>query len=360
MALAAVFAFVLATGVASLKTGRTISTNITSLGGAAEPAQAPHTFAKYYTDHKSGRGIWKWSNALDAYQRHFGKLAGKSLSVAEVGVQSGGSLLLWQNVLGKQIQLYGFDINPNCKKFEEKNVTITIGDQGDWKMWHGFFAKVPTGLNILVDDGGHEANQMLTTMQSAFPYIHSGGYISIEDITGKHYFWSFFQPTATFLAKMADGDLLDAVHIYPMLMVIRKGHFAKDSPQAEEGALEFSKTTTLVTNFTAMWTAISTVAPGSAIVVQNQTWGSFFTADALHNFFSNFIDLQAVAFKDTPSGCSTTTATVCTNEVTPLNHLQSRVSGVHVYKDRAVIEVPATPPRIAAVRRGTEWINYAL
>lgn len=317
---------------------------------------APFTFPSFYAQHK-GRGIWKWNNALDVYQRHIADLSGKPLSIAEVGVQSGGSMLMWQAVLGNQITLHGLDINPACKKFIAKGVDITIGDQGSKAMWDAFYAK-GVYLDILVDDGGHQAHQVLQTLLSTFPHIHPGGYHIIEDIPSSH-LWGFFNAAAPFLAGQAGSGKLESVHLYPYMMVVHKGGFAADSPQAKQGQLQFTTAKTDVTDFLTMWTAINTVAPGTHIVLRNPKWTNLFEADSLMNFFQNFITLHGESFVDTPLGCAITTASVCTNAASPNTHTQNRVSGVHIYKDHAVIEVPATPPWIAAVRKGTEWLSYA-
>merc|ERR1719482_1717565 len=129
-------------------------------------------------------------------------LAGKPLSLAEVGIQSGGSLHMWSAVLGQQVMVYGLDILDACKQFQEPNVDITVGDQSDWKMWQGFFTKVNKGIDILIDDGAHQAHHMLTTLQAAFPQTHPGGYTAIEDISvcpqckPCPMFEGFFKPTA--------------------------------------------------------------------------------------------------------------------------------------------------------------------
>lgn len=57
----------------------------------------------------SGRFPWEC-------QHHLAGFAGKEISLAEVGVQSGGSLLMWKSVLGAEIKLLGLDINPKCEK----------------------------------------------------------------------------------------------------------------------------------------------------------------------------------------------------------------------------------------------------
>lgn len=313
--------------------------------------QAPASFPDYYNSVLAGRGIWKWNTALWAYQRHFAGYIGKPVSLAEVGVQSGGSLLMWKNVLGPQSKLYGLDINPACSQFAEPGVDITIGDQGDWNMWQAFIQKVGTGLDILVDDGSHLAPHMFTTFTAIFPHTHPGGFIAIEDIHGTHYAHSFFAPTAQYLAHVATTGQVHSVHLYPTLLVVRKaGQNLADAP--------FAGAATPVADFQGMWTAINTNPPGTHIVLRNPAWPTLFTNDALANFFNSFIDLHAGAFKDTPPGCSSTSAAVCTNAIEPMAWLQTRVSGVHIYQTHAVIEIPAVPPVISAVRKGTQWIEY--
>jgi hypothetical protein len=226
-------------------------------------------------------------------------------------------------------------------------------------MWKQFYAtKAKTGLDVLVDDGGHKPEQMLTTLQQGFTHIHPGGYLAIEDITGEWYLDPFFKPAATFLgnANMAQNGYVHSVHIYPLVMIARKG--GGDAKPGKD-TLVLPKNKVEVADLTAMWTAISTVPPGSQIVLRNPAWQTFLNADALTNFFTTFIGLQYAVFKDTPAGCRTTADPLCKNELSPLNHLQSRVSGVHIYDDHAVIEVPEKIPEVSCVRKGTEWINYA-
>jgi len=345
MAFIQTFAIFLAVSADALTVHRTSHTNSTSTQAA------PFTFQSYYAQHK-GRGIWKWNNALDVYQRTIADLAGKPLSIAEVGVQSGGSMQMWQAVLGAQITVHGLDINPKCKKFAAKGVDITIGDQGSKPMWDAFYGK-GVKLDVLIDDGGHQAHQVLQTLYSTYPNINPGGYHIVEDIPSSH-LWGFFKPASAFLAGFGDQGLLESVHLYPYMMTMKKSGSAVPT----QGQMKFIGAKTDVTDFTTMWTAINTVAPGSHIVLRNPEWKNLFHADALMNFFQNFITLHGEAFADTPTGCSITTASVCTNAAIN-THTQNRVSGVNIYKDYAVIEVPATPPWIAAVRKGTEWLTYA-
>jgi len=311
------------------------------------------TFKSFYDNHALGRGIWKWGNALVAYQRHFGAFMGHPVDIAEVGVQSGGSLLMWQDVFGPSCHCYGLDINPQCLKFKDAKTTITIGDQGDMHMWQSFFAHTTKSLDILVDDGGHEPHQMLVTLSQVFPNLNNGGFISIEDIHGLNYVESFFKPAAAFIAQSHAQGQVASVHIYPFVLIVHKAGVSTKLPPAE---LSFSGSTVTVDNFNAMWQAIQT-HKGGHVILENVGWGPFLTEQGLINFFSLFGRLHEGKWSDFPVGCSTTAAPVCTNTVQN-SDLQNAITGVHVYPTRLVVEVAAAPPVINAVRRGTEWMKY--
>jgi len=313
------------------------------------------SFREWYDGHTTGRGIWKWENSLDAYQRHFGLLAGYSLAIAEVGVQSGGSLLMWQGVLGTSVWLYGLDINPKCKAFEGHQVSVILGDQADPTMWEKFFHSTVSVLDILVDDGGHQPQQMFQTLISPWPHLQPGGQIAIEDIHGEHYLDSFFYPVAWHIGTQWSGTV-DSVHVYPFLLIVKKVGQREGLPANQ---LDFSHLSVVrVADLPALGAAIQQ-HPGSQIVLQNPSWGPFLTSDGLTNFFSYFIGLHGGAFADSPAGCRTTSAAVCTNAISPMTVTQQLVTGIHVYSDRLVVETTAATPVIHAVRKGTEWNDYA-
>lgn len=310
------------------------------------------TFESWVSAHSTGRGVWKWKNALAAYERHFGPLAGHDVHVAEVGVQSGGSILMWQSVLGGSCHVHGIDINTGCMKFTNGRTTITIGDQADPALWHRFFTDTAPTLDILVDDGGHEAHQMRTTLVEVFYRLQPGGAIAIEDIHGQHYIDSFFTPAANYLAHMAND--LESVHVYPFLLIAHKAGQARGLPKVE---LSFDRDG-VVDSFQGVWAWVGSHS-GGTVELQNAGWGSFFTAPGLRNFFAYFAGLHDYNYFATPEGCEHTPVATCS--VTVVNSpTQSLITGLHIYRNRAIVEAARTPPMIAAVRRGTQWINYGL
>lgn len=319
---------------------------------APEDSSGKLTFEGFYNNHKTGHGIWKWSNALDAYERHFGGLAGTDVKMAEVGVQSGGSLEMWQSVLGEKCHIYGLDINKACMKFSNEQTTITIGDQGDPKMWQEFFNKTAPQLDILVDDGGHEPHQMRVTLVEVFNRIEPGGFVAIEDIHGRSYVDSFFLPTAQYLAHQATEGNLHSVHVYPYLMIAHKAGKSR-LPHME---LVHAEDRTKVSDFAGIWKAVEQ-KPGITIELQNADWGPFFTQAGIGNFFAHFAGLHDYDYYATPAGCEHTPAAYCRNTI-KASSMQALVSGIHIYPNSLIVDSPQVPPVINALRMGTEWQSY--
>mmetsp|Transcript_12824 Transcript_12824/g.39726 ORF Transcript_12824/g.39726 Transcript_12824/m.39726 type:complete len:358 (-) Transcript_12824:63-1136(-) len=314
--------------------------------------QAPVTFRGFYDAHASGRGIWKWNNALDSYQRHFAGYVGQPTALAEVGVQSGGSILMWQAVLGANCRVYGLDINPACQQFADTTTSITIMDQGDLNAWNSFFSSLHSAgsaLDVLVDDGSHLAPHMALTLQMSFPQTKAGGYVAIEDIHGQHYVESFFNPAAQSIGQWHAQALVASVHVYPFQLMVHKA--GDPSKTFTPGAAAAT-----VSEFWQLWPALSQ-HPGGFVYLQNPAWGDFLAEPAMRSIFATFAPLHDYEMRAHPVGCESTSAAVCTVGIVN-SQAQAQIVGVHVYAKYLAVEVAATPPVIAAVRRGSKFIAY--
>lgn len=343
---------------ASLRAGAAAAVPKAALQGGAARANASKgvagaTFVDFYANHVQGRGMWKWNNALAAYNRHFGPLAGHQVDIGEVGVQSGGSMLMWQSVFGEACHVYGIDINPQCLMFQDAKTTITIGNQGDPKMWDGFFTHTCQSLDVLIDDGGHEPDQMLVTLTQVFPRLSPGGFITIEDVHGQHYVQSFFAPAASYLAQEYAKGQVASVHVYPFVLLVHKAGRSTKFPNAD---LAFAGSSVTVDSFEQLWAHVP-MQKGGTVILENAGWGPFITQQGLINFFTYFGSLHDSKWTDIPAGCAHTAAAVCTNQVTN-SPMQSLITGVHIYPTYLVVEVAAAEPSIQAVRRGTEFLTY--
>jgi hypothetical protein len=294
--------------------------------------------------------MWKWNVALEAYQRHFGSFAGKDSKMLEIGVQSGGSVLMYHQVLPKTYY-YGMDINRNCVSFNDNQATIYLGDQASVAGWQHFFSVITPSLDICIDDGGHQAHQMLATVQQALPRMNPGGFFLTEDIHGinQNYNVEFFQPAADTLGHFLSftGATLESIHLYPFIFGVQ---MMGGSPWPKPAA------TFNVDTIPALTTALPSNL-GGVVRLSNPTWGSFFTPDALKNFFNTFYNMYEGVVREEPAHCHNTMADVCTMIATNTPQ-QNLVKGVHIYQTEVLVEVHAAPPAIQAVRKGSQWIPY--
>ncbi|HUX56311.1 MAG TPA: hypothetical protein VMV77_05015 [Bacteroidales bacterium] len=127
------------------------------------------------------RIIDKWMHYFDIYERHLSDYRGKRINILEIGISHGGSLQMWKEYFGEGSTIYGVDINPECKKFEEDGIKIFIGSQSDKKFLKNLIEKIPKP-DILIDDGGHMMKQQIITFEELFGYVKDKGIYICEDL----------------------------------------------------------------------------------------------------------------------------------------------------------------------------------
>ncbi len=88
---------------------------------------------------------------------------------------------MWKHYFGKKARIIGVDINKECKKLEEKQIEIYIGDQED-PVFLKKLRKIAGPIDILIEDGGHTMGQQITTFEEMFPAIIDGGIYLVEDL----------------------------------------------------------------------------------------------------------------------------------------------------------------------------------
>jgi hypothetical protein len=138
---------------------------------------------EFFDSRKQGSGIWKWNHYFDIYDRHFRQFRGQEVHVLEIGVYSGGSLDMWRDYFGQKAIIYGVDIEPDCRVYENDGIKIFVGDQADRSFWREFRQKVPT-LDIVIDDGGHQPEQQIVSVEELLPFLRQGGVYLCEDVHG--------------------------------------------------------------------------------------------------------------------------------------------------------------------------------
>ncbi len=194
----------------------------------------------YFEANKEGPGIWKWRHYFEIYDKYLSGFRGKPVNVLEIGVYSGGSLGMWQQYFGPACRIFGVDIAPACRAYERDSIEIFIGDQADRGFWKTFRDAVPI-LDVVIDDGGHEVDQQVISLEEILPYLAPGGVYICEDVHGlKNAFHTYVSGLAHNLngGKMvADLDnperrlvcdtsnfqaSIYAIHFYSFVAVIEK------------------------------------------------------------------------------------------------------------------------------------------
>jgi hypothetical protein len=213
--------------------------------GDDQPCELPaNPFRTYFENHVAGPGIWKWEHYFDIYHRHLQKFVGRKVNLLEIGVYSGGSLAMWRTYFGPKCRVYGVDIEPACKAYETQEIGIFIGDQSDRGFWRRFREMVPE-LDIVIDDGGHLAQQQIVTLEEILPHLNAGGVYVCEDIckTGNdfHRYLTGFSDNLNAaegvdrmnpegpreaLTATPFQSVVHSVHFYPYVAVIEKNDLA--------------------------------------------------------------------------------------------------------------------------------------
>ena len=122
-------------------------------------------------------------NYLPLYWRYFRDIQFSTKKILEIGIHKGGSLKLWKDFF-PNAEIHGFDIDENCKGFEEDRIKIFIGDQGK----ENDFKQFDEDYDIIIDDGSHIPEHMLKSLNYLYKRnLKHGGIYIIEDIEENQY-----------------------------------------------------------------------------------------------------------------------------------------------------------------------------
>jgi hypothetical protein len=72
----------------------------------------------------------KISSYFPVYDLIVGKFRDRSeITLVEIGVAEGGSLLMWRQFLGPKARIIGVDFDPAAARMRDKGFEIFVGDQ---------------------------------------------------------------------------------------------------------------------------------------------------------------------------------------------------------------------------------------
>jgi hypothetical protein len=145
------------------------------------------TLLEIANKHKTDKGQ---NGYTTFYEKYFEPLRNKKINILEIGVKreidyppfSKGacSLKTWKEYF-PNANIYGLDIDPMNKKYEEERIQIYIGNQGDTEFLNRIGEEVGH-FDIIIDDGAHVNTLTIKAWEGLFPYLAPNGLYIIEDL----------------------------------------------------------------------------------------------------------------------------------------------------------------------------------
>jgi hypothetical protein len=134
----------------------------------------------FYTQHRNTKVMHKWDHYFEVYERFLSPIRRTNPVVVEIGVQLGGSVEMWRDYFGPAARIYGIDINPDAKQQEDVVTKVFIGDQRDQAFLRSVVQEIGRP-DVVIDDGGHTANQQITAFEALYPTLSDNGLYIVED-----------------------------------------------------------------------------------------------------------------------------------------------------------------------------------
>lgn len=203
------------------------------------------------------RTVHKWHHYLPIYDRYFGHWRGREVRFLEIGVAKGGSLDMWRKYFGPEAKIFGIDINDDCRKFDGVSGTIRIGSQADREFLQQVVEEMGGVIDVVLDDGSHNMNDIKTTLEALFPRMSDNGVYMIEDLHASYwrsfgggYFakGNFFNHVRSLIDDLHRwyhafpvkhprvSDYCSAVHIHDSICVFERGSVERPTHSVVQGS----------------------------------------------------------------------------------------------------------------------------
>ena len=143
--------------------------------------------ANVFMNH-DGYLVDKWEQYLGIYESELASFvaAGQPISLLEIGVQNGGSLQVWRKYLPAGSRIVGIDINPDCARLQlDENTSLHIADGTDQAVLDSVLGDLT--FDIIIDDGSHRSDHVISTYKALFPRVRGGGKFIIEDLHASYW-----------------------------------------------------------------------------------------------------------------------------------------------------------------------------
>ena len=137
-------------------------------------------------DYGTDKNTWH-SYITNFYEERFLPYKDQSISLLEIGVETGASLKLWSEYFTNSSTITGLDLT-NSKLREEfnSNATVVVGDA-----YSQDIANSLGNFDIIIDDASNNHEDHLKLLELYIPKLNPGGIFVMEDIQNEGYFEDF-------------------------------------------------------------------------------------------------------------------------------------------------------------------------
>jgi len=123
----------------------------------------------------NGHFYTKW------YNLYFSPLKDEDVNILEIGIMGGGSHRMWRDYFSKG-KIYAVDIDPITFEHDLSDIECFLGDATDENFLEELCQKIPSGLDIIIDDASHRTSDQVKTFNFMFEKLNSGGIYVVEDL----------------------------------------------------------------------------------------------------------------------------------------------------------------------------------
>ena len=131
---------------------------------------------------------------IELYEQLLAPFVDKAITLVEIGIQYGGSMLLWQDYLPKAEFIFVDNVNsihPKVLNHLDPDRTSILfqdayNDIGAEDV--SYLAKDSGGIDFIIDDGPHTLQSQIDFLRLYLPLLNQGGVALIEDVQDVHWF----------------------------------------------------------------------------------------------------------------------------------------------------------------------------
>jgi len=172
------------------------------------------------------------------YEKYLRSRRWQPLRILEIGIggysqgTGGSSLRMWRTYFPRA-HVFGIDIEP--RDLREPRITTYCGSQSDPAFLERVVAEIGAP-DVVIDDGSHRSADIITSFETLYPHLASGGLYVIEDLHcsynpdygggppgSEHTSVELVKDLVDRVAQRRPGvDETAAIHVYPRIAFIEK------------------------------------------------------------------------------------------------------------------------------------------